>query len=220
MLVHSIFESISGEAGFFFQGTWCTFIRLQGCNLRCHYCDTPEAQKISTAGQNMFIKEILFECQKLKNRHILITGGEPLFRNQVELFALIAELVHQDYLVQIETNGSLNLPERYPVPRDKVFWVIDRKGPSSGMSGKMLAPLALNNQFKINSGILKYVISHKIDLAYAINDMKSFPDEDYFLLSPVDGKGKYINWIVKNLPDDLRNKVVFSVQLHKILQLP
>ena len=36
--VNSIFESISGEAGFFQQGTWCTFIRLQGCNLRCSWC--------------------------------------------------------------------------------------------------------------------------------------------------------------------------------------
>lgn len=38
MKINSIFESISGEGGFIPQGTWCTFIRTQGCSLRCAYC--------------------------------------------------------------------------------------------------------------------------------------------------------------------------------------
>lgn len=36
--VNEIFSSINGEVCNFHQGSLCTFIRLQGCNLDCTYC--------------------------------------------------------------------------------------------------------------------------------------------------------------------------------------
>ena len=220
MLVNSIFESISGEAGFFRQGTWCTFIRFQGCNLNCYYCDTSNAQNEKAFhAYSMSIVEIINRCRFLGNKHILITGGEPLSRNQFDLFTLISILIKNGFLVQIETNGSFNLPDDFLFLKDMVFWVVDRKGPSSGMSGKMIPAETLKEQLKINSGILKYVISHQQDLQWAINDMYKFSEQDYFLISPVDAKGEDIDWIRRKLPEDLINKVVFSVQLHKILKM-
>ena len=78
--VHSIFESISGEAGGFPQGSWCTFLRLSGCNLRCRWCDTPDAQEVEAQTLDMSVKEICDSVGIYKN--ILITGGEPLLQKR------------------------------------------------------------------------------------------------------------------------------------------
>ena len=36
--INEIFDTIQGEA--FYTGTPATFIRLQGCPVGCHWCDT------------------------------------------------------------------------------------------------------------------------------------------------------------------------------------
>jgi 7-carboxy-7-deazaguanine synthase len=222
MLVHSVFESISGEAGFFPQGTWCTFVRLQGCNLDCHWCDTPNARKKRIEQAEISIDAVIEEIERYGNKHILITGGEPLFRDHAELIELFVHLFRKDFLVQVETNGSLNLPGPYSFPKDKAFWVMDRKTPSSGMSGKMIPVDSLKQQCQSNPVIFKYVISYSynIDLEWAIADMKKFPEQEKFIISPVNGDGGQILEIKDKIPVSLRNRIIFSVQLHKILNLP
>lgn len=41
MVITEIFRSIQGESTY--AGLPCIFIRLTGCNLRCHWCDTAYA---------------------------------------------------------------------------------------------------------------------------------------------------------------------------------
>ena len=41
LLIHEIYSSIQGESSF--AGRRCAFIRLSACNLRCKWCDTPQA---------------------------------------------------------------------------------------------------------------------------------------------------------------------------------
>jgi len=103
--VQEIFPTLQGEGPYV--GHPSVFIRLGGCNLACSFCDTEfeSYKKIS-------LKKILSEVQKLaKNSEgkivrklIVITGGEPL-RQPIE--RLCEELVKLDFLVQIETNGTL-----------------------------------------------------------------------------------------------------------------
>ena len=38
MVITEIFKSIQGESTY--AGLPCLFVRLTGCNLRCHWCDT------------------------------------------------------------------------------------------------------------------------------------------------------------------------------------
>lgn len=219
MLVHSIFESISGEAGGFPQGSWCTFIRLQGCNLRCDWCDTPMAQPIRPGpghGTVFDVEELAHKCFIIRNKKVLITGGEPLVQAEglIELIKLLRE---QGHFIQVETNGSLPVP----VVDGLVYWVMDRKGPSSGMSGRMLSANDLNQRLRVHDNIvLKYVVTDHLDLQWAIEDMQKFSEyQPHFLLSPIDGKGEHISWMAGQLPMELRNRVVFSVQLHKLVGL-
>ncbi len=228
--VHSIFESISGEAGGFPQGTWCTFIRLQGCNLRCDWCDTAVSQD-SQKGEEMTPDEILEQCH---TRHILITGGEPLLQGRA-LVPLITRLLHEGKKVQIETNGS------YPIPHPTwitipgydqlpIYWVVDYKCPSSGMSGEMPSIESLISQIhrarKHRDEVwIKWVIADERDLAFAlerIGDMANLVTVPH-LISPIDGKGGMIQSLVdaiRRSDPGLVDKIIFSVQLHKLIKMP
>lgn len=103
--VQEIFPTLQGEGPYV--GWPAVFIRLGGCNLACEFCDTE-----FESYRNFSLQELLIEVQKLaKNsddqivrKLIVITGGEP-FRQPIE--RLCAELVKLNFLVQIETNGTL-----------------------------------------------------------------------------------------------------------------
>ena len=117
MRIQEIFTGVSGECGMFRQGSWCTFIRLAGCNLRCKWCDTIKAQK-RDSGKEMEISEVVDEIKRKGNNQILLTGGEPLLQ-QKEVIQLI-DSFNYEYQFQIETNGSIfsnDLWHRVPAGR-------------------------------------------------------------------------------------------------------
>ncbi|GAB6065202.1 7-carboxy-7-deazaguanine synthase QueE [Aquifex pyrophilus] len=99
--LNEIYESIQGEG--LLVGTPSVFIRLQGCNLRCPWCDQPEA--LSFKGNLVKLSDIKKELEKLTARHAVITGGEPFAHK--ELPKLVELLLEENFSVQIETNGTL-----------------------------------------------------------------------------------------------------------------
>lgn len=106
MRVHSHFLSIDGEVNKWGQGIPSVFLRLQKCNLKCSYCDIPEAQD-PKVGQEMTVDEVVkiirgYECKK-----ITITGGEPLLQED-EIHILINRLFPEGYHISIETNGTIS----------------------------------------------------------------------------------------------------------------
>ena len=220
--VHSIFESISGEAGFFPQGTWCSFIRLQGCPLRCRWCDTHNAQSIK-GGKSYSIEDLLF--QKFLG-NILITGGEPLAQRD-DLQTLVATLVREGHNIQIETNGMI-FPFGLDRQSSRVGWVVDYKLASSGMSEHMLNPLLLAYILDASqNNSLKFVVADEDDLKQAINIsrvlIKNHKCVNKFIISPVGAKGAFIPKIVNQIKvefPELLEQVIFSVQIHKLIDLP
>jgi organic radical activating enzyme len=101
MKVNEIFYSLQGEGRY--TGTAAVFLRLSGCNTRCPFCDTDHQ-----SGKQMTEREILQTISHYPTRHIVITGGEPT----MQLTASFTQMLHEaGYFTQIETNGSLPLPE-------------------------------------------------------------------------------------------------------------
>ncbi|MCD7978939.1 MAG: 7-carboxy-7-deazaguanine synthase QueE [Tannerellaceae bacterium] len=99
--INEIFYSIQGEG--YFTGTPAVFIRFSGCNLQCDFCDTEHQD-----GVFMSDEEILSEVQKYPATHLVFTGGEP----GLQLTAgLIRDCKQKGRFIQIETNGSILLPE-------------------------------------------------------------------------------------------------------------
>ncbi len=230
--VHSIFESISGEGGGLPQGAWCKFIRLQGCNLRCKWCDT-EPSQIQKQGKTMTPKDIGEACKN--HSRVLITGGEPLLQAK-ELVRVLQPLLERGCRVQIETNGSIEIPppafSSLPSIRGPIYWVMDYKCPSSGMSDKMfpikdLAKQTKNTRMKGDLVWLKWVVADNEDLEFALDRIEEMVYEHGnvtpHLISPLDGKGGMLQEIIKTTKQrrlSALNQITFSVQMHKIFNLP
>ena len=225
MKIHSIFDSISGEGGFIPQGSWCTFIRFQQCNLKCRWCDTVSAQD-KKGGKDLSVDEIV---EQISSKRIIITGGEPLL--QMESFlGLIIRLLDLKKIVQVETNGSYIPPfGMVGAMTQYVSWVVDYKCPSSGMSMHMSPVPQFTKKWRTLPAIVKFVVDFdsECDLSFAIESMEGMlanAYNQYFLISPLDAKGQKIQNIVSEITmrgkASLLDRIVFSVQLHKIVNLP
>lgn len=102
------FVSIQGEG--VLAGTPSLFIRTSGCNLRCHFCDTPYSSW-QAAGEPRTIASLLSALERHSRvAHAVVTGGEPLIAKGIE--ALVAALKGRGLHVTVETAGTrfIDLP--------------------------------------------------------------------------------------------------------------
>lgn len=121
LVVHEIYKSIQGESSF--AGQPCTFVRLTGCNLRCSWCDTPQAFH---EGTRLPLDEIVSAVQSHDTLLTEITGGEPLL--QQACLPLMARLCDQGKQVLLETSGERDIS----VVDARVHRIVDFKAPGSG----------------------------------------------------------------------------------------
>ena len=99
--VHETFqETIQGEG--FWIGTPVDFIRLAGCPVGCHYCDTGYA---GGGGDLPWVKRSFEELiEELRSPRVVISGGEPFIHRQLP--DLINKIEAAGRQVSIETSGS------------------------------------------------------------------------------------------------------------------
>ncbi|MCI0498854.1 MAG: 7-carboxy-7-deazaguanine synthase QueE [Planctomycetales bacterium] len=100
MIVNELFYSLQGEGRL--AGVPSVFIRLAGCPLRCHWCDTKYAWN-PDAGQSMTPEQILKQIGRHPTRYVVLTGGEPLVHEGAA--EIIAAVSRSGYHVTIETAG-------------------------------------------------------------------------------------------------------------------
>lgn len=102
MVIAETFVSLQGEGGL--AGTPSFFIRTTGCNLRCAWCDTPYTSW-QPEGQRRSVAELVAEAARAGQRHVVLTGGEPLL--QREITALTAALADAGHHLTVETAGTV-----------------------------------------------------------------------------------------------------------------
>jgi 7-carboxy-7-deazaguanine synthase len=202
--IHEIYESIQGESTF--AGLPCTFVRLSRCNLRCRWCDTPQAFE---GGTQLARAEVLEKALSFGTPLVELTGGEPLL--QPGAIPLLQELCDSGRTVLLETSGERDISQVDP----RVHRIMDLKAPGSDESHRNrwenIEQLTERDEVKI-------VLSDRADYEWAkgVIDEHSLDDRvNAVLLSCVWGEldpKDLVQWV---LEDHLPVRV--QIQMHKVI---
>ncbi len=131
--VNEVFLTLQGEATH--TGTPAIFIRLQGCDVGCPWCDTRHTWTLNKQHEVATLEKAnaKLECWTIMSadelarqvsfigkaaRHVVITGGEPF---QQKLVELVTALNMRDYRVQVETSGCFPAFDSLPFCRE--VWI-------------------------------------------------------------------------------------------------
>ena len=121
--VSEIFHSIQGEGPS--AGTPAHFVRLQGCGVGCHWCDTKYSWDAG-AGREITARSIWSEARGLGEAPLLVvTGGEPL--EHAGLARLLEQGLELWPRVEVETSGIAPPPLSHP----RLFYNVSPKLPSA-----------------------------------------------------------------------------------------
>lgn len=204
LVVHEIYASVQGESSFV--GLPCAFVRLTGCNLRCVWCDTPQAFH---GGERVRRADVLARALALGTPLVELTGGEPLL--QPGAIPLLRELCDAGRTVLLETSGEADVSR---VDR-RVHKIMDLKAPGSGECAKN----RWSNLDHVGRGDeIKFVLDGRADYEWMRATLRERRLADLgaeLLASPVWGRlapRDLVAWVLED-----RLPVRVQVQLHKII---
>ena len=210
--INEIFSSFQGEG--YYTGTPATFIRLQGCSMNCSWCDTKYAMECdetklvkpadvilkSEASETwawMTLDDIYNIVKKLGNQHVIITGGEPFEHYLNGLFDRLL-----GYMVQVETNGSQEIPDCYR--RVGIWLTISPKN------------VLVDNLRKANE--IKWVVGDERD----IENLKAIMCDidgrfvSYIYLQPLNACPIATDLCIQ---EAMKNNWRISIQVHKLINM-
>jgi 7-carboxy-7-deazaguanine synthase len=202
--IHEIYESIQGESTF--AGLPCAFVRLSRCNLRCRWCDTPQAFE---GGTQLPRADVLKQALSFGTPLVELTGGEPLL--QPGAIPLLQELCDSGRTVLLETSGERDISEVDP----RVHRIMDLKAPGSDESHRNrwenIEHLTARDEVKI-------VLSDRADYDWAKRVIEEHALTDRVnavLLSCVWGEldpRDLVQWVLED-----RLPVRVQIQMHKVI---
>jgi len=207
LVIHEIYASIQGESTF--AGLPCAFVRTTGCNLRCVWCDTPQAFH---GGTRMDRGDVLARALSFRTPLVELTGGEPLL--QPGVFPLMTELCDAGRTVLVETSGEADVARVDP----RVHKVMDLKCPGSGESHRN----RWDNLGHITpADEIKFVLADRADYEWmraAIRERKLTDRTPNLLASTVFGRLAPRDLVAWVLEDALPVRV--QLQMHKYVWAP
>jgi organic radical activating enzyme len=197
--IAEIFPSIHGEG--LRQGNPTLFIRLSGCNLRCHFCDTKYAWE---EGNVYTTAQVLDEVRKIRQHFptswICLTGGEPLLQ---DVGNLVRRLKKKGLRVQVETNGTFYAP----LPVD--FYSISPK-PDEYLYKK---------EYKKKAKEVKLVVTKEMDIELIRKIRSDFPEKTPLFLQPQSNLKWSMRLSIQLMKQGVKaglQNLRLSTQLHKI----
>jgi 7-carboxy-7-deazaguanine synthase len=208
------FVSINGEGPL--AGQLAVFIRFQGCNLNCSYCDTSWANKDNAVYTDMTELDLYRYIKETAIKNVTLTGGEPLLQpNLMDLLKLLSSDV--DLSVEIETNGSIDITPFTLMDNPPIF-TMDYKLPGSLMESRMLIS---NFDRLTKKDTVKFVIGSEQDFNVAkdIIHRHALVGKCSVYLSAVFGKIS-LKDIVELMKDSHMNGVNLQLQMHKVIWDP
>ena len=178
--IKETFLSIQGEG--FYAGQSAYFIRTQGCDIGCHWCDEPESWKLSREKERTSVS-VASDLIKTNTKIVIFTGGEPLMHDLTEFSTTLTK---KGYQLHLETSGG------YPLT-GKWDWIT--------LSPKKIKP-PLPEIYSYSSE-LKIVIYNHNDFSWALEQEKKVDKSCLLYLQPEWSKldiikPKILDFISKN----------------------
>ncbi len=206
--VVEIFRTVEGE------GKWVglpiTFLRLEGCNLRCEWCDTPYSYD-GFSFKEYSLNELLERVESFGLKRICITGGEPFYSSNLPV--LVEEFLNKNYKVFIETNGTLWLPKIKEIFNENLYITCSPKPPFYFVHPELIPFISE----------LKFVVDENIKVENIINPkLEKLLKNDIIVLQPESNLPERVEKALK-IQDELLKKGIESriiPQCHKVLGLP
>lgn len=119
--ISEVFLSIQGEGPS--AGTPAHFIRLQGCDVGCHWCDSKYTWD-PNRGREASLEQIWRETEALgRTALVVVTGGEPL--EHPGITSILAGALERWARVEVETSG-VRPP---PLAHQRLFYNVSPKLP-------------------------------------------------------------------------------------------
>lgn len=207
------FVSINGEGQC--AGELAAFVRFQGCNLNCSYCDTSWANEKDAPYQVMTEEEICSWIQQQNVTNVTLTGGEPLLQPGMDV--LLKCLSRENLRIEIETNGSVGLAGFVGIG-ENIRFTMDYKLNVSGMTEHMcvdnFALLSKKDTVKFVSGSLD-----DLEQAREIIEKYHLTEVCKVYISPVFGQIDPAD-IVDYMIEHHQNGMRLQLQLHKFIWDP
>lgn len=190
------FYSLQGEG--LYTGTAAYFIRLAGCDVGCHWCDSKPSWQ-TFPHQMIDVEEIAHRVIKNKSNHVVITGGEPFLHDLTLLNRLINE---KGIICHIETSGT--------APYSGIWdWVC--------LSPKPWKPPL--TEFYEKAHELKVIIQTVEDFKWAEQAAKNVNSNCYLFLQPEWSVfNKIVPFIVEYIKENPKWRI--SIQSHKFMKIP
>ena len=195
--IHETFQqTIQGEG--YWTGKPVDFIRLAGCPVGCHFCDTGYANGNQVTGTKHSLDDILSE---LKSLNVVISGGEPFIHKQLPELAIA--LLNDNRNVFIETSGS--------------FWqeIDDRVWITLSPKEHLNPKFPVDKRFWQRANEVKIVIADGSELAFY--DRKIL-NSQVFLQPEWSTRDRTIPMVLDLLTKNPSCRM--SIQTHKLLNLP
>lgn len=225
--ISEMFTSIQGEGKYAGQPAY--FIRFQGCNVHCPFCDTKQAQS-ELCGQQVEVDKVLHKAEleivESNVTLLVITGGEP-FQQRKELLEIIDPISRRfPYLtIQVETSGSVdpNHPAILKFFRSEVAEI--------SLSPKAIKHMDRNwlrwaTQLKLLVDDGGVILPENYSLQEAINDFHvgdGFVEKRLYFMpvvhGPITDYGSYKQNVVDAIDYAKRYNGFAGLQLHKYMKV-
>ena len=193
--IKETFLSIQGEG--YYAGQSSFFIRTQGCDIGCHWCDEPNSWSLNT-GLKINSSSLIQKIKKTNTNIVVVTGGEPLMHDLEEL---TFTLKTHKYQVHLETSGAYSLSGKWD-------WI-------TLSPKKIKPPLSSIYQF---ANELKVVIYNQHDLKWAVDEASKVNKDCLLYIQPEWSKMKQMQPLILNFIQE--NPIWrLSLQTHKYLKI-
>lgn len=190
------FYTIQGEG--FHSGRPAYFIRLEGCDVGCVWCDVKESWELNEEDR-ISEEKILNEVLATKTDFCVITGGEPAMHDLTKLVDLLKK---EKIEVAIETSGCYEL-------NGDVDWYC--------FSPKKFKP-PVNQAYKL-ANELKIIISHPSDFEWAEEHAQQVSKNCKLYLQPEWSKQeRFLTQMISYVKNNPHWKL--SLQTHKFMNIP